>query len=99
MPGPAEVEGARQLSPDAIRLDGVALGVYSALLQQAGIVVSNDTGPAHMAAGVGARLVSVLGPTDPGRWAPWGRTVILKRRWPQWASAEEVISEVDQALP
>ncbi|RZJ09350.1 MAG: lipopolysaccharide heptosyltransferase family protein [Rubrivivax sp.] len=99
VPGPAEVEGARQLYPDAVRLDGVALGVYNALLRKAGIVVSNDTGPAHMAAGVGARLVSVLGPTDPGRWAPWGSTVILKRRWPEWASVEEVMSEVDQALP
>lgn len=99
VPGPAEVEGARQLYPDATPLDGVALGVYNALLQAAAIVVSNDTGPAHMAAGVGARLVSVLGPTDPGRWAPWGSTVTLKRNWPGWASVEEVSAEVDQALP
>jgi heptosyltransferase-2 len=99
VPGPAEVQGAKELYPEAIRLDGVALGVYNALLQQAGIVVANDTGPAHMAAGVGAKLVSVLGPTDPGRWAPWGSTVTVMRRWPEWPGAEEVISAVDQALP
>jgi len=99
VPGPAEVEGARQLYPDALPLDGVALGIYSALLQLAGVVVSNDTGPAHMAAGVGARLLSVLGPTDPGRWAPWGSTVTVLRRWPEWISVEEVLSAVDQALP
>ncbi|MGE1135147.1 glycosyltransferase family 9 protein, partial [Bacillus velezensis] len=75
VPGPAEVEGARQLYPQAIRLEGVGLGVYNALLQEAGVVVANDTGPAHMAAGVGAKLISVLGPTDPARWAPWGSTV------------------------
>ena len=100
VPGPAEVQGAKDLYPDAIRLDGVALGVYNALLQLAGVVVSNDTGPAHMAAGVGARLVSVLGPTDPGRWAPWGSTVTLMRRGPgAWSSVDEVVSAVDQALP
>jgi heptosyltransferase-2 len=99
VPGPAEVEGAKQLYPDAIRLDGVPLGAYNALLQGAGVVVANDTGPAHMAAGVGARLLSVLGPTDPARWAPWGSTVTVMRRWPAWPSADEVISAVDQALP
>ncbi|HEY0954208.1 MAG TPA: glycosyltransferase family 9 protein [Roseateles sp.] len=99
VPGPAEVEGAKQLYPDALRLDGVALGTYNALLQLAGVVVANDTGPAHMAAGVGARLLSVLGPTDPGRWAPWGSTVTVLRRWPEWTGVDEVVSKVDQALP
>jgi heptosyltransferase-2 len=99
VPGPAEVEGAKQLYPDAMRLDGVPLGVYNALLQGAGVVVANDTGPAHMAAGVGARLLSVLGPTDPARWAPWGSSVTLMRRWPEWPSVDEVLSAVDQALP
>ncbi|MFN3305300.1 MAG: glycosyltransferase family 9 protein [Roseateles sp.] len=99
VPGPAEVQGAQQLYPDALRLDGVALGVYNALLQLAGVVVANDTGPAHMAAGVGARLLSVLGPTDPGRWAPWGSTVTVLRRWPEWVGVDEVVSRVDQALP
>lgn len=99
VPGPAEVEGATRLYPDAVRLEGVGLGVYNALLQAAGVVVSNDTGPAHMAAGVGARLLSVLGPTDPARWAPWGSTVTVMRRWPDWVSADEVVSAVDQALP
>lgn len=100
VPGPAEVEGAKALYPDATRLDGVALGVYNALLQLAGVVVANDTGPAHMAAGVGAKLLSVWGPVDPARWAPWSSTVTLMRRGPgEWSSVDEVISKVDQALP
>lgn len=99
VPGPAEVEGAKALYPDALRLDGVALGVYSALLQLAGVVVANDTGPAHMAAGVGARLLSIWGPVDAARWAPWGSTVTLMRRGPgEWSSVEEVVSAVDLAL-
>jgi len=100
VPGPAEVDGAKDLYPDAIRLDGVALGIYNALLQLAGIVVANDTGPAHMAAGAGARLLSIWGPVDAARWAPWGSTVTLMRRGPaEWSSVDEVISKVDQALP
>lgn len=100
VPGPAEVQGARELYPDAVRLDGVGLGVYNALLQQAGVVVANDTGPAHMAAGVGARLLSIWGPVDAARWAPWGPTVTLMRRGPgEWVGVDEVLSAVDQALP
>ncbi|MBI3348124.1 MAG: glycosyltransferase family 9 protein [Burkholderiales bacterium] len=99
VPGPAEVDGAKQLYPDAVRLDGVALGAYNALLQLAGVVVANDTGPAHMAAGVGARLLSIWGPVDPERWAPWGSTVTLMRRQPGWVGVDEVLSAVDQALP
>ncbi len=100
VPGPAEVEGAKVLYPNALRLDGVALGIYNALLQLAGVVVANDTGPAHMAAGVGARLLSIWGPVDAARWAPWGSTVTLMRRGPgEWSSVDEVLSAVDQALP
>jgi heptosyltransferase II len=100
VPGPAEVQGAQDLYPDALRLDGVALGAYNALLQLAGVVVANDTGPAHMAAGVGARLLSIWGPVDAARWAPWGSTVTLMRRGPrEWSSVDEVMSAVDQALP
>ena len=99
VPGPAEVDGAKQLYPDAVRLDGVALGAYNALLQLAGVVVANDTGPAHMAAGVGARLRSNWGPVDPARGAPWGSTVTHMRRPPRWVGVDEVLSAVDQALP
>ncbi|WP_394470729.1 glycosyltransferase family 9 protein [Roseateles sp. DC23W] len=99
VPGPAEVEGAQLLYPQVERLEGISLGVYNALLQLAGVVVSNDTGPAHMAAGVGARLLSVLGPTDPRRWAPWGSTVTLLRRDEGgWCSVDEVMATVDAAL-
>ena len=56
-PGPNEVEGGRRMYPTALRLEGVGQGVYNALLARARLVVSNDTGPAHMAAAVGAPLL------------------------------------------
>ena len=54
-------------------------------------MIANDTGPAHLAAAVGAPLLSVLGPTRPEVWAPWGPSVTVLRRWPEWPSADEVL--------
>jgi len=43
-----------------------------ALLSCARVVVANDSGPIHLAAGVGVPVVAFFGPTDPGRTAPTG---------------------------
>ncbi|WP_422017299.1 glycosyltransferase family 9 protein [Roseateles sp.] len=100
VPGPTEVAGARQLYPDAVRLDGVGLGDYNALLQLAGVVVANDTGPGHMAAAVGARLLSLWeASADLARWAPWGTSTTLMRCQAGWPSVDEVLAAVEQALP
>lgn len=44
-----------------------------ALLGMAGLVVSNDTGPGHIAAAMGIPTVLIFGPTNPGWVAPYGR--------------------------
>jgi lipopolysaccharide heptosyltransferase I len=44
-----------------------------ALLERAKLVVGNDTGPLHIAAGMGVPLVALYGPTDPVRTGPYGR--------------------------
>jgi heptosyltransferase-2 len=100
VPGPTEVAGARQLYPDAVRLDAVGLGDYNALLQLAGVVVANDTGPGHMAAAVGARLLSLWeASADLARWAPWGTTTTVMQCKAGWPSVDDVLSAVEQALP
>ncbi len=50
-------------------LDPVEL---AALLRRARAVVSNDSGPMHLAAAVGTPVVAFFGPTDPGRTGPIG---------------------------
>ncbi len=45
----------------------------AALLKNAGVVVSNDTGPGHIAAALEAPLVIVFGPTNPTRINPYHR--------------------------
>ena len=42
-----------------------------ALLRGASLMVSGDTGPAHIAAAVGTPLVGIYGPTRPSRNGPW----------------------------
>jgi len=44
-----------------------------ALLGGATVVVSNDTGPGHIAAAVGVPVVLIFGPTNPARIRPYGR--------------------------
>jgi heptosyltransferase-1 len=44
-----------------------------ALLAGARIVVSNDTGPAHIAAALGVPMVLIFGYTNPSRVGPYGR--------------------------
>ena len=90
-PGPGEEEVAARDFPGCITLPGVGLGAYAALLRDAALVISNDTGPGHMAAAVGTPLVSVLGPTDPARWGAWGPSVHIVRGQPLWPSRASVL--------
>ncbi|MDE2080275.1 MAG: glycosyltransferase family 9 protein [Burkholderiales bacterium] len=95
-PGPGEHALARELYPAAHLIEGADLGVYAALLQRAALVVANDTGPGHMAAAVGSRVISVLGPTVAERWAPWGPQVRVLQRAPTepgpWPDADEALA-------
>lgn len=42
-----------------------------AILREARLMVSGDTGPTHIAGAVGTPIVSLFGPTTPGRNGPW----------------------------
>lgn len=90
-PGPGEEEAVAARDYPGCRIArGVGLGAYAALLRNAALVVSNDTGPGHIAAAVGAPLLSVLGPTDPARWGAVGPTVHLAQGAAGWPDAATV---------
>lgn len=103
LPGPGEEALARAHYPGATLLPGVDLGTYAALLQHCALMISNDTGPGHIAAAVGAPLLSVLGPSDPALWRPWGPRVRLLQAasgpgdWPTLQQAEAATAALLQA--
>lgn len=98
VPGPGEEALARERFAGATMLPGVGLGAYAALLRDAAAMVSNDTGPGHLAAAVGTPLLSVLGPTLPEVWGAWGPQVKVLRHWPRWPEPEEALAALQQML-
>jgi heptosyltransferase-2 len=97
-PGPGEHDAVVAALPRAVILPATDVGTFAALLAASRLVVANDSGPGHVAAAVGARLVSVFGVTEPTRTRPWGTNVTLvgsDRGWPRY---EEVEAAVEAAL-
>jgi heptosyltransferase II len=97
-PGPGEESIAQQQFGSALLLPKVNLGVYAALLQNAGLMISNDTGPGHIAAAVGTPLISVLGPSDPALWRAWGPSVQLLQGAPGWPDVAAVQAAAARVL-
>lgn len=62
----------------AVDLGGdTTLGTLASVFARAGVVVAPNTGPAHLAAAVGAPVVSLFAPVVPAeQWSPYGRNVI-----------------------
>ena len=48
------------------------LKVLVDIMRRAQFVVSNDSGPMHIAAALGVPVYAIFGPTDPGRTGPYG---------------------------
>lgn len=71
---------------------GITLGALKALCERAALMVTNDTGPRHIAAALGTPLVTLFGPTDP-RW-----TTIPVRTHAD-ASPRETVLVADPTLP
>lgn len=98
MPGPNETATVRNALPGVTVLPESDVGTFAAVLAGAQLVVANDSGSGHLAAAVGARLISVFGVTEPEKTRPWGTNATLigsSRGWPAYA---EVRSAVDAKL-
>ncbi len=64
---------------------GISLSILKALVKRCRVMVTNDTGPRHIAAAVGTPVVTMFGPTD--------------HRWTTIPFEDEVILTADPDLP
>ena len=62
-PGPNEIEQAKKINADCILDNGKPINIsqLSSLIKESSFVVANDTGPAHMAAHLNAKGISLFG--------------------------------------
>jgi len=76
------------------------LGELAALFAGAQLVVSNDSGAAHVAAAVRAPSVMASGSDEPWRWAPLDHARHLTVTGPAggWPSLDDVVAAVDRQL-
>ncbi|MCA9303194.1 MAG: glycosyltransferase family 9 protein [Phycisphaerales bacterium] len=81
-----------QTTPISLPRLGNTLGALKPILAGARIMITNDTGPRHIAAAFGCPLITLFGPTDP-RW-----TTIPVARFPD-GSPTETILVADPTLP
>ncbi|HEU4684692.1 MAG TPA: lipopolysaccharide heptosyltransferase II [Nitrospira sp.] len=57
----------------AVNLAGaMSVGLLPAFLRQAALLITNDSGPMHIAAAVETPIVALFGPTSPARTGPYG---------------------------
>jgi ADP-heptose:LPS heptosyltransferase len=63
-----------RMSYPAIDLSGrTTLTQLSALLEKAGLLITNDSAPMHLASYLQIPVLAIFGPTDPKRYGPWSR--------------------------
>lgn len=85
-------------APHAVDDSPGSLGRFAALVAACDVLVTNDSGPMHLATAVGTRVVDLAGPSDPRRTGPYGPGhVVVQKVEPcdpkTWAAA------ADPALP
>ncbi|WFF04111.1 glycosyltransferase family 9 protein [Micromonospora sp. WMMD964] len=86
----ARVAEAAGLGSDAVLAGRTDLGTLAALVADARLVVSGDTGVAHLATGYGTASVVLFGPVPPAHWGPppdRPRHRVLwvgEGDWPRW---------------
>lgn len=64
----------------AVAAGRTTLKTLTALLEKVDLLITNDSGPMHIAAAVGTPVIALFGPTDPGLTGPYGdrHTIIRK---------------------
>ncbi len=80
-----DIPVAEEISPlvrgkHAVATGMTSLKTLSALLARVDLLVTNDSGPMHIAAALGTPVVALFGPTDPRLTGPYGNGHIVIRK-------------------
>jgi lipopolysaccharide heptosyltransferase II len=74
--GPGELDEvkniAQMMREPSLLAPSTTLKQLAAMLSRLTLLVSNDSGPLHLAAAMGTRVVGIYGPTRPDLQGPWG---------------------------
>lgn len=97
-PGPGEASAATAAVPTATVLGPLPVDAFAALLRRSALVVANDSGPGHLAAAVGARLLGIFGVTDPTKTCPRAPGVQICGHMGAWPDDASVWQSVQQRL-
>jgi ADP-heptose:LPS heptosyltransferase len=81
----------------------LSLTQLAALLRRCRALISNDSGPVHVAAAVGTPVVALFGTTDPaagpGRWGPFGEGhAVIHQPTMQAITVEQVLEAAQRVL-
>lgn len=69
----AMVSELKARAPEVSVLPALDMALFLAVLKRARALVASDTGPMHLAAGLGVPLIALFGPTLVARWGPLGQ--------------------------
>lgn len=74
--GPGEEDAVARIAGPHVARVGLPLPAFAGALRRCRLLISVDTGAAHFAAAVGARVVVVYGSTAPAGSGPWGAAAV-----------------------
>ncbi len=81
---PIVAEVQKRMQTDSIDLAGqTSLKELAALLRVSRLLITNDSGPMHLAAAVGTPVVALFGPTDPRKIGPYGKGHVVLQQTEQ----------------
>ncbi len=103
--GPADEQAVGDLLREigletAPAVEPASVSELCGVLSAAGLVVSNDSGVAHLSAAIGRPTVAIFGPTNARWWAPRGPLAIAvtPAAAEPWPTVDEVASSCEKAL-